>query len=718
MIFNQKWQGACIKDDICGVFFEAEVPGNIQLDYAKANNFEDVNYGDTCKKFKELEDCGWLYRTNIEYKAKDSERIFFVTHGIEYEYDVILNKETLLHHEGMFSTVEIDITDKLKNGNLLEIYIHPHPKRKGAPVCTRDEADQSCKPAVEYGWDWAPRLLVSGIWEETYIETRNEETICDCEISYVLNDNRTCAEVTFDVVCNTETIKEIYSPEGELLYSGTDSNIHLSDISLWWCNGQGNPDLYKWVVKTNTDRKSGYIGFRTVRLVMNEGQWEIPDKFPKSRSNPPFTIELNGREIFAKGSNWVNPEIFIGTITKETYEPQINYAKEANMNILRCWGGALVNKESFYECCDKSGIMVWQEFPLACNNYVGNNKYLKVLEQEAVAIIRRLRKHACITLWCGGNELFNKWSKMTDQSCALRLLNKLCYELDRDTPFIMTSPVCGVAHGPYVFKEMRSKKTVFEIFRSANNISYTEFGVGVITDYERIKKIIPREYLHTPSKGTPWETHNGYSAFPYEGNDTWLCLNMIDEIFGKQITIEDYIEKSNILQCEGLKFIFEESRRQKPTCSMAINWCYNEPWINVACLTLLAYPDEPRKSFYAVRDALRPVLPSAAPEHFVYSGGDTLSADIWLLNDSPQTVSDTVEIYLECDGTKEHIMTWNTGIVPANTNKCGHKIQVKLPNTITQLIKLILNANCGNSTYTILLEEKVTEEVPVNALNM
>ena len=77
---------------------------------------------------------------------------------------------------------------------------------------------------------------------------------------------------------------------------------------------------------------------------------------------------------------------------------------------------------------------------------------------------------------------------MTDQSCALRLLNKLCYELDRDTPFIMTSPVCGVAHGPYVFKEMRSKKTVFEIFRSANNISYTEFGVGVITDYERIKK--------------------------------------------------------------------------------------------------------------------------------------------------------------------------------------------------------------------------------------
>jgi beta-mannosidase len=115
--------------------------------------------------------------------------------------------------------------------------------------------------------------------------------------------------------------------------------------------------------------------------------------------------------------------------------------KEANMNILRCWGGAIIDKEPFFELCDEMGIMVWQEFPLACNNYLGTKGYLAVLEQEATAIIKRLRKHPCLTLWCGGNELFNSWSRMTDQSLPLRLLNKLCYEEDQNTPFINTSPL-------------------------------------------------------------------------------------------------------------------------------------------------------------------------------------------------------------------------------------------------------------------------------------
>lgn len=718
MIFYQNWEGKCITDGVPGESFKATVPGNIQLDYANANNFGDVNYDENCKKFKPLESYAWIYRTELKVERNSTERVFFVTHGIEYKYDIILNSKKILHHIGMFSKVEYDITDLLADKNILEVYIYPHPKREDAMPDTRDEADQSCKPAVEYGWDWEPRLLVSGIWNDTYIETRKEDYITDCEVTYKLNDCLTSAEVYFDIDCNAETKNCIYAPDGTLVYSGTDKTVRLDDIKLWWCNGQGEPDLYKWTVKSNSCEKSGFIGFKKVKLVMSEGAWDEPDKFPKSRSVPPFTIELNGRKIFAKGSNWVNPEVFTGTITKETYEKLIVKVKDANMNILRCWGGAIINKEPFFELCDKMGIMVWQEFPLACNNYVGSEEYLKVLESEATHIIKRIKNHACHVLWCGGNELFNGWSKMTEQSKALRLLDKLCYENDPDKPFIMTSPLMGVAHGPYTFYSKINGKDVFEIFRESSNTAYTEFGVPAISDMENLKRAIPGDIINNPMPDSTWETHNGFGAFPGEGNDTWLCIDMVDSIFGKQKSIEDYIEKTNFLQREGLKFIFEEARRQKPRCSMAINWCFNEPWINVANESVLMYPARERDSYFAVKDALRPVLPSAALEHFRYSGVDWLNADLWLLNDSNDVVSDTIDVYFECDGVKQHVITWNTGIVEVNTNKRGHKIQIKLPDTDTQVIKLILKSNHGDSEYCLLLNKKHVVDKPLNALNI
>ena len=188
MKFYQKWVGAFLSETEKDDFFPVTVPGSIQLDYAKHHGFPDVNRMDTCERFKPLENTPWLYKTEVQCKAKDSERVFFVTEGIEYEYDVILNGKKLYHHEGMFSCTEADITDELKNGNILEVYIYPHPKRAGAAEC-RDQADQSVKPAVEYGWDWNPRLLVSGLWEDTYIETRSSETIRSVSHEYTLSND-------------------------------------------------------------------------------------------------------------------------------------------------------------------------------------------------------------------------------------------------------------------------------------------------------------------------------------------------------------------------------------------------------------------------------------------------------------------------------------------------------------------------------------------------
>ena len=120
--------------------------------------------------------------------------------------------------------------------------------------------------------------------------------------------------------------------------------------------------------------------------------------------------------------------------------------------------------------------------------------YLSLLNREASSIITSLRRHPCHILWCVGNELFNGWSGMTNQSLPLRLLDKLCYELDRSKPFIMTSPRCGIGHGGYTFFDHLGE--VFKAFQSASNTAYTEFGVPSVTPLEELKKIIPENELY------------------------------------------------------------------------------------------------------------------------------------------------------------------------------------------------------------------------------
>jgi len=113
-------------------------------------------------------------------------------------------------------------------------------------------------------------------------------------------------------------------------------------------------------------------------------------------------LEVNNKRIFAKGSNWVHPEVFVGIITPERYREQLVLAKNANFNLLHVWGGGIVNKESFFDICDELGLLVWQEFPLANNVYPNKPTYLKVLEQEAVSIVSRVRKHALPCFMVGG----------------------------------------------------------------------------------------------------------------------------------------------------------------------------------------------------------------------------------------------------------------------------------------------------------------------------
>ena len=710
MIFKQEWQGRNCRT---GEVFAASVPGNIQYDFAVAKGFGDIQYSDNYKKLMPYEDDGWEYITALDFEAGAGEKLFFVSEGIAYKYDVFLRGEMLYSYEGMFKPVELELGGA-KKGDELRIYIYPHPKSKTGTVGTRDEADESCNPPVCYGWDWNPRLLISGLWQGAHIETRGASHIGGVEVLASLNEDLDEGRVVCDFECELPCIISLFDRNGALIYCGDEREFTVEEPELWWCNGQGEPYLYRYEIANEKESVVGHIGFKRLRLVRNANS-DGPREFPKGRYEAPITIELNGRKIFAKGSNWVNPDIFWGNIDDARYERLVALAKEANMNIFRMWGGAALERNAFYDICDRMGILIWQEFMLACNNYRDIEPYMSVLKSEATAIIKKLRSHPSLALWCGGNELFNSWSGMDDQSAPLRLLNSLCFELDRERPFLATSPLYGMAHGGYTFFDERQGGEVYNEFARSDNTAYTEFGVPSISSVENLRSIIPEDELFPPRETEAWTAHHGFGAW---GQDRWLCLPILEKYFGKAESLEELVDSSNRLQCEGYRAAFEEARRQWPRCSMAINWCYDEPWITAANNSIVEYPAKPKPAYKYVKEALRPTFFSAKLKKFSWSANETFEAELWLLNDAPFSVDGRVTASLTVGGKTYELLEWQAS-AKANRNLQGPTLRFVLPETEDDRMVLKVEGENGtSSTYTLQYVNKKAPKPAYKILNM
>ena len=716
-------------------YIPAKVPGAVQLDIAQFEKYPSYNVSDNYKKFGWMEDLFYTYKTSfIKPKLSGNERLYFVSKGIDYQFEIYLNEEKIFAQEGMFTCVNVDLTQKLKENNVLKILLMPIPKRHLSPI-DRSQASNVVKPAVSYEWDWHPRLVPLGIWDDTYLIIHNSSYVNDAYFDYQLSDDFKKSDIIINAEGNETEGKKyrwtltddkgqiVLSSEGDMHDHLVVSGISLNNPKLWWPHDQGIPYLYTSSFKlfdavgTEQQNVSQKVGFKRVRLVMNEGAWTEPVSFPKTRSVTPAQFEINGRKIFAKGSNWVNPEIFPGKITRQRYEELINLAVKANMNIFRVWGGGIINKESFFEICDEMGIMVWEEFPLACNNYPNDAHYLSILKQEATSIIKRIRKHPSLALWCGGNELFNNWSGMTDQSLALRLLNSLCLEYCPSIPFNPTSPLMGMGHGYYTFRTPEGKE-VFQIINNSKFTAYTEFGVPGISPKEVLEGIIPQKDLFPPKPNTAWQDHHAFAAWY---GDTWLCEDILKDYFGKAETLEELIDQSQLLQSEGYKAIFEEARRQKPYCAMALNWCYNEPWPSAANNSLIVYPAICKPAYYAVKNSCRPLCASARLSKFRWRENEEFFAEAWILNDTylQSHKIGTVRMKLQTNDTTLEILSWNPPPIENNTNIAGPTGRIKLPRLKSKRFKLLIEVEEHpeyNSEYTLLFESNTTKEQDMTPL--
>ncbi|MDZ7725327.1 MAG: hypothetical protein U5R06_21540 [candidate division KSB1 bacterium] len=301
--------------------------------------------------------------------------------------------------------------------------------------------------------------------------------------------------------------------------------------------------------------------------------------------------------------------------------------------------------------------------------------------------------------------LFNEWSGMTNQSRALRLLNSQTLKYDPDTPFIMTAPQMGMGHGHYVFRDDDTGEEVFQIYSRSRKTAYTEFGVPSPSGVGTIKKAIPDSELWPPRPDSSWTSHHGYNAWL---GDTWLMQDFIESCFGASENLQQLVEHGQILQAEGLKCIFEEARRQKPYCAMALSWCFNEPWTTAANTSLIDYPLTPKPALDQVRQNCRPLLVSAKIPKFTWKPGEEFSCELWALNDRFQAAEiRRVTVSLIHDGEIETLTSWTPDRIKSNNNLRGPQVRCRLPNRKAGIFKLRLQVEGRpelNSEYRLVLK--------------
>lgn len=607
---------------------QGTVPGSDRT-FLKENGQAEFDpfFGRNLEFSRFSENYSWAFRKFFTLPENwKNRRILLNFARVDYKAVFFVNGEYITEHSCASYGLTFDITENVKSDgeNVISVLFAPAPD--GLPNHLSDRpADfaQFRRTQIGFGWDWSRRYQPMGIVDSVTLISYEKCRISDSFLKFdgrkaVLEmevENRFDCEENLSVTLEPEnfTGKSVSFEKKVALEAGNNKfSFELplpDDLKLWYPNGEGEQNLYKLTLTLGDCTESKVSGFKTVKMTRN------PDS-PENARN--LTFNINGKPVFARGVNYVPAELDFSQATAEGYQHLVQAAKTAGINLFRIWGGGVIEKDAFYEACDRAGIMVWQEFLHACSQYDKSAEFLARTRREGTAIIKNLRNHVSITLFCGGNELLY-YGEIPD-SPMLKQYGELVAELAPGLPYHTTSPDLSRPgerhHGPWHYRSHGEWNTHFRQFAS-------ELGCNGTPVYESVKRFIPEKELEAMS-GPSMDYH----FFNKEGLNS--LYRPVNEFFDVE-NMEQFCAASLFSQADTIGYIMQHYRRQAPKASGCIFWQYNEPW-PTASWNVIDYYGLPKMSFYTLKEANVPVLLSLKDESWAVKDGK-LSAGWYITSD-------------------------------------------------------------------------------------
>lgn len=678
-------------------WYPAEVPGDVRLDLQRAGELPaDLYYGTNSLRSAWVEDRDWWYTRDFALALDPRQRAHLTLSGVDYVSRVFLNGTLLGRHEGMFSPQTYELTGRLVQENRLAVHIRGAarlPRRADRretlldrvealmnnAVTARNARRQVVKTQMGFGWDFAPAMRTMGIWDDVAVRVTGPVILREVFTRPVLEPGgraRFRLTLTADAQSATATRLAVelrgatwdaepqaYAFDVQLAAGAQvlEFELPVADPRLWYPWDRGQPDLYDLAVTLSVDGAPSdtwraRTGLRDVRMARNPGS-------PAGTAD--WTFVVNGAPLFARGANWVPADVFPARVTAEDYRTWLALAREANMNMLRVWGGGLREKHAFYAEADRLGLMVWQEFPHACAfaaRFPHSREYLQLAEREARAIVRSLRNHPSVVLWCGGNEFSPRRN-----AALVAVLHRAAETEDGTRPFNPASPSGGESHNWVVWHQQAPVAT----YRQDRALFASEFGLQSVPAIESLRRFIPPDQLWPP--GAAWRHHCAelpklaFYARPYLARAA--AGDYASEWTRHFASAEEFADATRRAQADGLQVAIEHYRRRKSPCGGCLLWQLNEPWPAISW-AIVDYYRVPKAAYECVRRIYNPLLVSLDFPLRAYQPGETLTAAVWLVNDWPRAFPGCrVEVTLGDDPARA--WTGSADIPPDSVTRAG-----------------------------------------------
>lgn len=625
----------------------ADVPGGVALALYRAGYIEHPYYGMNSLKCEWIENKWWIYETSFPAPELTGTKIRLDFLGVDYECMVYWNNRFLGTHEGMFEPFSWDLTDFYRKGEpvTLRVLLKHAPDEMGQIGRTSETFTQ--KSRFNYKWDFGTRLVNLGIWKEVYLTGVDRAEMEDLFIrgetdedgnSYfrisarVPNQECFLARVSFWMENGEKTTSEQEIQNGRM-----DLSLFVENPVLWYPNGLGKPSLYDVTVSLYQEgelleRIHKRCGIRKIECLQNE-------KAPSGAR--PYLLSVNGIKMYVKGVNLTPLDHIYGDVPKEQTEDVLRRAVEMNCNLVRVWGGGIIETEYFYECCDRLGLLVWQEFIQSSSGIDNipsrNSEFLILLRKSACAAVMEKRNHTCLAIWSGGNELMDENRvPVTEEDPNIAMLHEIVTKEDPDRIFLPTS-----ASGPGEFISLKPDRSHdvhgwwqyqgnpqhYEFYSASDSLFHSEFGCDGMSSLACLQRFLPeseRLYPVAMCENDIWRFHGEW----------WCTWKREMDMVGPSSGLRGYIAASQWLQAEGLRYILEANQRRKFRNSGSIIWQLNEPWPNVSCTSLLEYYGSPKMAYYWAKNAFGHFYPSFDYRKLHFAPGETFRGELWLFTDS------------------------------------------------------------------------------------
>ncbi len=631
------------------------LPGCNYLDLMANGKIPDPFWGMNEEEAKEVAEKDFEYSKKffVPPDLLQEDRAELVVSGLDTLAEIWLNENKIAGTDNAHRIYRFSVKEYLKEeDNLIRIYF------KATMPYLREMQEQNPlpsimlnvkgvshirKPQCHFGWDWGPILPPAGISGYIGLESVSIARFKEVKVNQKHSPQKAELNIHIDLedisMQENEKLSILYrltKPDGTVWESClpaeglfSDFTIPVIEPRLWWSNGLGGQPLYHLAIflyqgEDVLDQWEKNIGLRTLKLDTSPDEWG---------SN--FRFLVNDVPIFAKGADWIPTDSFVTRTSAEDLEFYINSACEANMNMLRVWGGGYYESDIFYDLCDKYGILVWQDFGFACMPYpFYDEEFLNNIRQEVTDNVRRLRHHPSLALWSGNNEIeliSGLWKKKKElyrsgQDFFYKILPEWVAKEDEVTPYWPGSPSSGslsckpndLNRGDTHLWQVWHGMMPIEAFRKYPTRFCSEFGmeslpslrtVGSFTDDSDIGIFSPVMLAHQKSGG---------------GNQKMLFYILAK--YRNPATFKDFIYLSQLIQAETVRYATEQWRRNMGRCNGALYWQYNDCW-PVASWAGIDYGKQYKAVQYRAKHFNRMCCVSAD----VYSR----RADIYVINEYP-----------------------------------------------------------------------------------